>query len=48
MAYHDAHFHDAYCGCPRRYHDGRYVYYYNGHWEYYDRGRSRWYFYEEY
>jgi hypothetical protein len=47
LAHHDAHYHDEYCGHQRRYHDGRWVYYYGGHWEYHDPHAGRWYYYEE-
>jgi hypothetical protein len=43
LAEHDAHFHDEYCGHPRRYHHGRWVYHYSGHWEYHHGGS--WYHY---
>jgi hypothetical protein len=48
MAHHDAHFHDMNCGCNRRWHDGRWTYYYGDHWEYYDPTSGAWYYYEEY
>jgi hypothetical protein len=48
LAHHDAHFHNEYCGHPRRWHDGHWIYYYNHHWEYYDPYYERWYYYEEY
>jgi hypothetical protein len=43
MAAHDAHFHSEACGHHRRFHDGRWVYYYNNHWEYHDG--NQWYSY---
>ena len=45
LAHHDAHFHDHYCGHNRRYHQDRWVYYYNGYWEYHDPHAGRWYYY---
>ncbi|MGB9599526.1 MAG: hypothetical protein ACP5QK_06260 [Myxococcota bacterium] len=33
---HDDHIHDEFCGHPRRWYNGRWVYFYNGRWEYYD------------
>ena len=44
LAYHDAHLHSEYCGCARRWHEGRWVYNYGGHWEYHQGGR--WYYYQ--
>ncbi len=41
------HDHHEGCGCPRRFHNGRWVYYFNGHWEYYDHRLRRWYFLEQ-
>ena len=41
---HDAHFHDEYCGHNRRYHEGRWVYYYGSRWEYHQGGQ--WYYYQ--
>jgi hypothetical protein len=46
IAQHDAHFHHYNCGCPRHWHDGHWVYYYQGGWEYYDRYSGVWYRYE--
>jgi hypothetical protein len=47
LAHHDAHFHDEYCGHHRRWHDGRWVYYYEERWEYYDPDTGRWYYYSD-
>lgn len=47
LAHHDAHFHDEYCGHERRYHHGRWVYYYGDRWEYYDQGNGSWYYYSD-
>lgn len=47
LAHHDAHFHDEYCGHSRRYHEGRWVYYYGDRWEYYDHGTGNWYYYHD-
>ena len=46
LTHHDAHFHDAYCGHPREWHDGRWVYHYQGRWEYYDHRSGNWYYFE--
>jgi hypothetical protein len=42
---HDAHVHWESCGCPRQWHEGRWVYYYGGSWEYHDPGTGYWYHY---
>jgi hypothetical protein len=47
LAHHDGHFHDEHCGCQRRWHSGRWVYYYEDRWEYYDPDSGRWYYYAE-
>lgn len=47
LAYHDAHWHNEYCGHRHRWHDGRAVYYYHDHWEYYDPYDRRWYYYAD-
>lgn len=43
VVHHDAHFHHYNCGCPREWHDGHWVYYYQGGWEYYDPHAGVWY-----
>ena len=40
---HDAHRHSVRCGHPRRFHQGRWIYYYKGRWEYYDPRKNVWY-----
>jgi len=47
LSVHDQHHHHDHCGCYRRWHDDRWVYYYGGHWEYYDDGAATWYVYAE-
>ncbi|MCC6750791.1 MAG: hypothetical protein IT371_24250 [Deltaproteobacteria bacterium] len=47
LSYHDGHYHAEYCGHERRWHGGRWVYYYGGHWEYHDPEAGAWYYYRE-
>jgi hypothetical protein len=42
---HDAHVHWESCGCQRRWHEGRWVYWYGGWWEYHDPASGYWYHY---
>jgi hypothetical protein len=42
---HDAHVHWDNCGCQRRWHEGRYVYWYGGWWEFHDANSGYWYHY---
>lgn len=41
---HDDHIHDEFCGHPRKWYDGRWVYYYNGRWEFYDYNEKVYYY----
>jgi hypothetical protein len=43
VAVHRAHFHHYNCGCPRHWHGGRWVYYYEGSYEYWDPNAGVWY-----
>jgi hypothetical protein len=42
---HDAHVHWDNCGCQRRWHEGRWVYWYGGWWEFHDPASGYWYHY---
>ncbi|MCX7944762.1 MAG: hypothetical protein N2746_09680 [Deltaproteobacteria bacterium] len=41
---HDDHIHDEFCGHPKKWYNGRWVYYYNGNWEYYDYNENVYYY----
>lgn len=41
---HDDHIHDEFCGHPRKWYDGRWVYFYNGYWEFYDYDEKVYYY----
>ncbi len=41
---HDEHIHDEFCGHPKKWYNGKWVYYYNGRWEYYDYNEKVYYY----
>ncbi len=41
---HDDHIHDEFCNHPRKWFDGRWVYYYNGNWEFYNYDEKVYYY----
>lgn len=41
---HDNHIHDEFCGHPKKWYNGRWVYFYNGRWEYYDYDEGVYYY----